>query len=380
MKRLVHRLAAGCLIAALPAIASADGLQPPPPALEVSGRAAIYHEDLAGARERAVRAALIRGLERYAGLRIEASTLIRKGELIDREVRAHTHGYVRSFEVVDSRRDGGEMVVEVRLTVAEEPVAASFRRLMSATTTLLLVREANLGRPIEGQILPAMLADPFFTTDLVVPPAERLAELSSKVPAGFYGKPDPGTAKELGLRWLAGVIVAVRADTRELDGGAGSLGYDLDPSVLRPVAAAAGDLTILDGRSGRVLASRRFEDVRASDAAGAERAGRQALTALAGEMRAFVVERLSAHVRELGYPLRVVARGAAAAEGGRRLAQVLETTRWVERVEHLREQAGEAVLQATCRENPFYVVEELRQAPEIRVVRFDAGLGEVEVR
>ncbi|MEE8525950.1 MAG: hypothetical protein V3T72_18595, partial [Thermoanaerobaculia bacterium] len=224
------------------------------------------------------------------------------------------------------------------------------------------------------------LADPFFTTDLVVPPAEQLVELASKVPDSFYGKPDPGTAKELGLRWLAGVIVVVRADTRKLDGGAGSLGYDVDPSVLRPVVAADGDLTILDGRSGRVFASRRFEDVRGSDNACAERAGREALTALAEQMRSFVVERLSVHVRELGYPLRVVARGAAAAEGGRWLAQVLEGTRWVERVEHVRQETGEVVLQATCRENPFYVVEELRQTPEIRVVRFDAGLGEVEVR
>jgi hypothetical protein len=379
MRRFARRWA-GCLLAVLAAAAHAAELRPPSPTLRAEGRAAIYHEDLAGARERAVRAALIRGLERYAGLRIEAATLIRKGELIDREVRAHTQGYVRSFEVVDSRRDGGEMVVEVSLTVAEEPVAESFRRLMSATTTLLLVRETNLGRPVDGGILPARLADPFFTTALVVPPPERLAALASQVPEGFYGRPDPETVKELGLRWLAGVILVVRADTRKLDGGAGSLGYAVDPAVLRPVVAADGDLTLLDGRSGRVLASRRFEDVRGSDAACAERAGREALASLAEQMRGFVVERLSAHVRELGHPLRVIARGAAADDGGRRLAQVLESTRWVERVEHVREAPGEAVLQATCRENPYYVVEELRQAPEIRVVRFDAGLGEVEVR
>ncbi len=383
MRRLPCRLLAAfwlAVITALPTAVSADQIRPPSPTLQVSGRAAIYHEDLAGARERAVRAALIRGLERYAGLRIEASTLVRKGELIDREVRAHTHGYVRSFEVVKSLRDGGEMVVEVRLTVAEEPVAESFRRLMSSTTTLLLVREANLGRPVEGRILPAMLADPFFTTALVVPPAERLEALASKVPDGFYGQPDPDTVQELGLRWLAGVILVVRADTRKLATGAGSLGYDVDAAVLRPVVAADGDLTVLDGRSGRVLVSRRFEDVRASDAACAERAGREALAALGEQMRDFVVERLSAHIRELGHPLRVIARGNAAAEGGRHLARVLETTRWVERVEPVREQPGEAVLRATCRENPFYVVEELRQTPEIRVVRFDAGRGEVEVR
>ena len=296
-------------------------------------------------------------------------------------MRARTAGYVRSHESLDSRRDGRELVVEVELTVADEPVEASFRRLMSATTTLLLVREANLGRSIEGQILPAILADPFFTTRLVTPPADRLRELGASVSPGFYEATDPATVKELGLSFLAGVVVVAWADSRRLDSSAGSLGYGLeDPSVTRPVVAAEGNLTILDGRNGRVLAAQRFEDVRGSDACNVERAGRQALTKLAGAMRAFVVERLSVHVRELGFPLRVVARGAAAVEGARRLAQVLEDTRWVERVERVRESAGETVLEATCRENPLYVVEELRQAPEIEIVRFDAGLGEVEVR
>lgn len=77
----------------------------PSPTLTVSGRATIYHDDLAGARERAVEGALIRALEQYAGIRIEATTLIKKGELIDREVRANTHGFVRSFEVLNTTRE-----------------------------------------------------------------------------------------------------------------------------------------------------------------------------------------------------------------------------------------------------------------------------------
>ena len=378
-ERIVCGFMAAWLAAALPAFAGSE-MPSPSPTLEVAGRATIYHDDLAGARERAVRAALLRGLERYAGLRIEASTLIEKGELIDREMRARTQGYVESFDVLGSRRDGGEMVVDVRLTVAEQPVESSFRRLMSATTTLLLVREANLGKPIDGQILPAMLTDPFFTTDLVVPSVDRLDDLASRVPGGFFRAADPRTAKELGLRWMAGVILVARADTRKIGSKAEALGYDLDPSVLRPVVAADGNLTILDGHTGRVIAEHRFEDVRGSDSMCFERAGREALAALAEQMRTFVVDRLSVHIRELGHPLRVVVQGPAAKDGGRRVAEVLESTRWVEEVERVREAPGEAVLEAVCRENPYYVVEELRQAPELQIVRFDAGRGEVEVR
>jgi hypothetical protein len=36
--------------------------------------------------------------------------------------------------------------------------------------------------------------------------------------------------------------------------------------------------------------------------------------------------------------------------------------------------------QARCRENPLYVVEELRRVPELEILHFEAGRGEVEVR
>ena len=178
-----------------PSLAAAASPALPSPTLSVSGRATIYHDDLAGARERAVEAAMIRALEQYAGVRIEASTLIKKGELIDREVRANTHGFVRSFEVLDTTREGNELVANVRVTVAAEPVEESFRRMMSATTTLLLVREANLGQPVDGALLAPVLADPFFTANLVAPPAASLAWLDRGLAAAFYSSPDPATAR-----------------------------------------------------------------------------------------------------------------------------------------------------------------------------------------
>jgi hypothetical protein len=363
-----------------PSLAAAASPALPSPTLTVSGRATIYHDDLAGARERAVEAAMIRALEQYAGVRIEASTLIKKGELIDREVRANTHGFVRSFEVLDTTREGNELVANVCVTVAAEPVEESFRRMMSATTTLLLVREANLGQPVDGALLAPVLADPFFTANLVAPPAASLAWAHRGLAAAFYSSPDPATAKELGLRYLAGVIVVASADTKKLDSGADSLGYGVDPGVARPVVAAAGNVTILSGETGSVIASKRFEDVRGSDASDASRAGVKALEDLGARMKQFTIESLSAYVKELGYRLRVVASGDAAVNGAARLRQMLEDTRWVRRVELARQEPGSATLQVSCVERPAYVIEELRQEPGLEIVRFDAASGEVEVR
>lgn len=354
--------------------------EPPPATLVASGRAAIYRGDLAGARERAVRAALLRGLERYAGVRIEASTWIDRGELIEREVRAHTHGYVQSFEVLDSRREGEELLVEVRLTVAEKPVAESFRRWLSSTSTLLLVRERHLSEPALDRGLATALAAPLAASALTLPSPEQQTELAGRVPESFYRDPDHAGVRELGLRWLAGWIVVADADTRSLRTAGETLGYTLATDVTRPVVSASGTLSLFDGLSGKLLATRRFEDYRGADAADPERAGRRARGLLAGAMREFLLTELAGHLQEVGFPLRVVIDGPAAELGGQRAGEILRGVRWIETVEVEREEPGRLTLLARCRENPTYVVEELRQVEELRVVHFDAGLGRIEMR
>lgn len=353
--------------------------EPPAPTLVATGRAAIYHGDLAGARERAVRAALLRGLERYAGVRIEATTWIDRGELIEREVRAHTHGYVQSFEVLGSRREGDELLVEVRLTVAEQPMADSFRRWLSSTTTLLLVRERHQSVPTTDGILAAALAEPLAASALMIPSLEQQRELASRVPDGFYRDPDPQGVRELGLRWLAGLVVVADADTRSLETAADSVGYRVAAEVTRPVFAAFGRLSIFDGLSGRLLATRRFADHRGADAMDSDRAAGRARARLAQELRGFLIEELARYLQETGFPLRVVVTGAAAEGGGRRVADVLRGVRWIDSVELEQEEPGRSVLLVRCRENPIYVVEELRQAAELEIVHFDAGSGRVEV-
>ena len=381
--RLIPRPAFALLAVLLLAPAAwAVEVEVPSTMVEATGRATIYHEDLSSARDRAIRAAQIRALERYAGLRIEASTLIQKGELIDRMVRAYTQGYVTGSKVLSEERDGKEMVVRLQVEVAPEPVAESFRRTMSATTTLLLVKESNLDQGLRGHILPAILADPFFGSGLVVPPKERLERLAGQVGDRYYERPDPETTQELGLRWLAGLVVVVSAETREMESGVESIGYEVDAGVTRPFVEASGNLTVLDARTGKTLTTRRFDDVRGSDSTSVERAGREALRALAEQMKDFVVESLTRHVDTLGFPLRVKVRGNAAADGARGVARLLEDVRWVESVRLVKEDAQKqrTVLELRCRENPLYVVEELRGVPELEILRFEAGLGEVEVQ
>ena len=365
---------------AAPAAARSGGMVPPPATLTVTGSAAIFDDNVPAARDRAVEAALLRAVEQYAGLRIEATTLIKKGELIDREVKAHARGFVKSHEVLEESRAGNELVVKVRVEVSPKPVEEAFRKYLSATTTLLLVTESNLGKPVPGQVLAAALADPFFTSKVIVPPASTLDSARGKVPAAFFSNPDPGASKELGIRYLAGLIVVAQVSTKKLDSGADSLGYKVEADVLRPVVAAEGNVTILSGQDGRVIASRRFDDVRGSDSSDATRAGMKALQTLSESMRAFMVEKLSEQVKALGYELRVVVTGDAAANGAERVRQALESTRWVRRVEVGKEEPGQTVLKATTVENPFYVVEELRHSGRLKVVRFDSDRAEVAVK
>lgn len=367
------------LFALLPHWAFA-ALPPLSPTVEATGRATIYHGDVAGARDRALADALEKGLERYAGLRLEASTWIRDGELLEREIRARARGWVRTWRVLDERRAGEELVLSVRMEVSAVPVEDAFRRFASATTTVLLTRERNLDRPVRGRVLAAVLADPFFGSRLAAPPPEELAAFAERAPADLWTAPSRADVREIGLRWLAGYVVVADAGTWLLPSGAGDLGYHVSAGQTRPIVAATGNVAVYAADTGELLLTRRFDDLRGSDATSAERAGLEALSRLAVEMRRFLVSRLSQHLRQVGFPLRVVVRGEAARDGAAGVARVLEGVRWVERVELSKEGDGAVALLARCRENPGRVVEELRAAPEVEVVRFDAVTGVVEVR
>lgn len=367
-------LVGAVLVLLVPATARAsEGLKQPATELEATGRATIYHDDLAGARERAVQAALRRGLEQYAGLRIESSTLISKGELIAREVKAHTHGYVRSFEVLRSERESAELVVRVRLVVADEPVAESFRRLIAATSVVLLVDERNLGESTGGAFLRDQLLDPLAGAELTLPPPEVLQELSTQLPSEFFRAPDSATIREIGLRWLSEMVVVARAETEQLDSATAGIGYEVDASVTRPVVAARGELGVFEARTGEPLVLRSFEDVRGSDASSPDRAGREALDELARRMAEALVQELSEEKVRRGFTLQVVVEGPQGADGAPRVRQVLESTRWVEAVELVEEGEDRSVLRARTAEKPVYVIEELRRALEVEIRGFEAG-------
>ena len=64
------------------------------------------------------------------------------------------------------------------------------------------------------------------------------------------------------------------------------------------------------------------------------------------------------------------------------MVRLLEDVRWVESVQLVKEDAQKqrTVLELRCRENPLYVVEELRGVPELEILRFEAELGEVEIQ
>lgn len=374
---IVLRLAIAAYFALLPP----HGGRPPASApslsagswLEASGSATVYHGDLAGARDRAVAAALLRGLERHGGLRVEAATLLRQGELVDREMRTRTRGFVTDHELVAERREGDQLTVEVRLRVAELPEGAAFAEIARAASTLLVVCERNFGQPAGRSLVTPLLAAPFLA-------APHAVAAGDEAVCAFAGDLPPGTVRTLADGAAAATVVVAALDSATVPSGPGSLGYAVDRSALRPVAAASGTVTLYAGGSGERLAGLAVDDVRGSDAARPERAGEEALVRAGERMRDFVVERLADRVAGEGYPLRVVVRGERAQRGAAALVATLESSRWVERVELVAEAPDRAELRAVCRERPARMVAELRGDPELEIVRFDAGMGLVEVR
>lgn len=342
-----------------------------------SGSATVYHGDVAGAHDRAVAAALLRGLERQSGLRLEGSTLVRQGELVERELRARTGGFVRDYKVVSSRRDGDQVTVGVLLDVADDVDAASFAPIAGASATLLVVCERDLDRAPGNRVVGALLAAPFLRAP------HSLAVGDAVLCEGFAAGSrdlDPDEVRTLADRHAAATIVVAAVESAPLDSGTRSLGYTVASSALRPVAAARAAAAIYSGATGERLAGLAVDDARGSDASRPERAAEEARVRAGGRLRNLLVERLAAGVRDEGYPLRIVVHGHRARGGAAGLVARLETSRWFERIELVAESAGQVELRAHCRERPALMVAELRGEPGLEIVRFDAARALVEVR
>lgn len=91
--------------------------------VEAVGEAAIVKDDRGAAVERATEDALRRAVEQACGTLVQTSSETKDFQLISDRILTQARGYVKSYEELDRRVDGGAMVVKVRATVGTEQLA-----------------------------------------------------------------------------------------------------------------------------------------------------------------------------------------------------------------------------------------------------------------
>jgi hypothetical protein len=119
------RLVAAALAAALAAPALAEE----PAIVEATGEAAITGGNRQLARDRATEDALRRAVEQAAGSLVASETEVRQSQLVSDRILSRASGYVRSYDVLETKEEAGAVRVRIRAKVGKEKLAGDLQAL-----------------------------------------------------------------------------------------------------------------------------------------------------------------------------------------------------------------------------------------------------------
>lgn len=149
MRKLILILAPLCLMLAVwHGWAAEEG----PKTVVAKGEAAIFNNDKAAAKDRAVEAALRNAVEQVVGVFIQSSTLVQNYVAVEDKVLSQSKGYVKSWEIVSERVEDGVMIVEVKATVASAEVKGDLDKIQWVMAqkeyprVMMLIAEQNVGQ------------------------------------------------------------------------------------------------------------------------------------------------------------------------------------------------------------------------------------------
>jgi hypothetical protein len=166
MKALKLTVLSWCLVVT----ALAAGKQPDFVTQEVTGEAAIVGGDTDKARKDALSAALREAVEQVVGVRVSAQTLTANNQLISDKILSRSDGYVRKYDIIDRKEEGGVMKVTVRAEVGTGQLDRDLQAVQALVQQLnnrklvILLQEQTLtprGEFISSQTLSSVLSEAF---------------------------------------------------------------------------------------------------------------------------------------------------------------------------------------------------------------------------
>lgn len=138
--------------------------------IEAVGEAAIFNNDTAQAKDKALEDALRAAVEKAVGTVITSESVSRDFELVEDKVLSHAKGYVKTYEILNQSKEDGTIKLTVKASVGKDNLTKDVDALVRLISQkgkpkiLIMVSEQNIGQP-EAQ---AWWTTQGFTTNLDV--------------------------------------------------------------------------------------------------------------------------------------------------------------------------------------------------------------------
>jgi hypothetical protein len=335
---------------------------------QAEGFGTVLNQDVAQARDEALIDARRRALEQVAGVQVEADTLTRNQMLFDQLVRTQTRGVIQSDRVVEEAPTGdGRYRVRIEAWVKGGDVQDRLEAVLADLSVIVIVPERNLDQPlakVEDEIV-ARLGRDYDVRD-----REHVAKVAARDQAIALLKGDEQRARELGLKFLANVIVVGEASARVSQRSSGIVS-----------AYARVSARVIEAETGRVIGSVSLSQIRGF-AADEVTAGERALGAAARQAAGQVRAALDAYARRKERQIEVRVRKLPSVDVYRRFKAYLDKLRWVSGVTEVGYAAGEAVIQITYPEKTLYLATRIAsdESRRYRVIEFERSRILVEYR
>ncbi|MEE2959864.1 MAG: flagellar assembly protein T N-terminal domain-containing protein [Myxococcota bacterium] len=120
--------------------------------VKAKGQAAIYGDDVANARDRAIQDAQRKAVEQALGLMVSSETLMSNFQLISDEILTKASGYVRGYKILkEGRTEDGIYEVTIKAKVGRSVLKSDLQGVLAILETknmprvLVMISEQNVG-------------------------------------------------------------------------------------------------------------------------------------------------------------------------------------------------------------------------------------------
>jgi len=350
------------LLAAGAVVLGEDGAGTGLISVEAEGLASVIDGDVPQARDEAIEDAKVKAVEQVVGTYVDSETILENELLLSTMVRCSSAGYVRNVRPIKEHQDENGLYrvrIEawVQPTQLREGVAEELR---SNESLVVLLKEKIDGEGLAPPIVTDRLTEELVNSGFRVIDYQHAALLRERDRLIAAARGDEVTADEIGLRFLAGVIITGNAKARFSQNNEGIIS-----------SMGSGSVKAIESDTAKTVAMASLRRVKGF-ALDKYQAGEKALIEVGRQLveeKSFV-DRLIRYVGRTERELQIEVGGLPERADATRFVNFLNALRWVQ------EPAGESfspeqsVFTVRYAQPTVFLATRIDRRPEYRVLQY----------